>query len=165
MIGSYFFVAVQLQFSISPSSENSALISFRIDWFYLLAVQGRDSQESSPAQQFEIINSSPLSLPYEPTVTPVHDYQKNNSFDYMGFCWSSDVSAFSYAVQVCHSFLFKKQMYFHFMATVSVSSHFGTQEKKICHYFQFSPFNLSWSDGLILVFVYWVLCQLFHFPL
>ena len=34
------------------------------------------------------------------------------------------------------------------MATVSVSSHFGTQEKKICHYFQFSPFNLSWIDGI-----------------
>ena len=27
-------------FSISPSSEHSGLISFRIDWFYLLAVQG-----------------------------------------------------------------------------------------------------------------------------
>ena len=27
-------------FSISPSSEYSGLISFRIDWFYLLAVQG-----------------------------------------------------------------------------------------------------------------------------
>ena len=27
-------------FSISPSIEYSALISFRIDWFYLLAVQG-----------------------------------------------------------------------------------------------------------------------------
>ena len=40
MIGSYFFVAVQLQFSISPSSENSALISFRIDWFDLFVVQG-----------------------------------------------------------------------------------------------------------------------------
>ena len=26
-------------FSISPSNENSGLISFRIDWFYLLAVQ------------------------------------------------------------------------------------------------------------------------------
>ena len=28
------------RFSISPSNEYSALISFRIDWFYLLAVQG-----------------------------------------------------------------------------------------------------------------------------
>ena len=27
-------------FSISPSSEYSGLISFRFDWFYLLAVQG-----------------------------------------------------------------------------------------------------------------------------
>ena len=27
-------------FSISPSNEYSELISFRIDWFYLLAVQG-----------------------------------------------------------------------------------------------------------------------------
>ena len=40
MIGSHFVVAVQLQFSISPSSENSGLISFRINWFDLLAVQG-----------------------------------------------------------------------------------------------------------------------------
>ena len=31
---------LQLQLSISPSSEYSGLISFRIDWFYLLAVQG-----------------------------------------------------------------------------------------------------------------------------
>ena len=29
-----------LSFSISPFSEYSGLISFRIDWFYLLAVQG-----------------------------------------------------------------------------------------------------------------------------
>ena len=28
------------RFSISPSNECSGLISFRIDWFYLLAVQG-----------------------------------------------------------------------------------------------------------------------------
>ena len=45
-------------FSISPSNEYSELISFRIDWF---AVQG-NSQESSPASQFESINSSVLSL-------------------------------------------------------------------------------------------------------
>ena len=33
-------------FSISPSNECSELVSFRIDWFDLLAVQG--TQESSP---------------------------------------------------------------------------------------------------------------------
>ena len=42
-------------FNISPSNEYSELISFRIDWFDRLAVQG-DSQESSPAPQFKSIN-------------------------------------------------------------------------------------------------------------
>ena len=43
-------------FSISPSNEYSGLISFRIDWFELFAVQ-RDSQESSLTPQFKSINS------------------------------------------------------------------------------------------------------------
>ena len=37
----------RFSFSISPSNENSGLISFRIDWFDFLAVQGT-LQESSP---------------------------------------------------------------------------------------------------------------------
>ena len=51
----------------------------------------RDSQESSPAPQFESIHSSVLSLLYGPTFTSVHDYWKNRSFDY-AICWHSDVS-------------------------------------------------------------------------
>ena len=62
-------------FNISPSNEYSKLISFRIDWFDLLAVQ--DSQESSPAPQFESISSSALSLLHGPTLTSIHDYWKN----------------------------------------------------------------------------------------
>ena len=42
-------------FSFSPSNEYSGLVSFRIDWFDLLAVQG--TLKSSPAPHFEIINS------------------------------------------------------------------------------------------------------------
>ena len=42
-----------------------------------------DVQESSPALQFESINSLMLSLLYGPTVTSVPDYRKNYSFDYM----------------------------------------------------------------------------------
>ena len=44
-----------LGFSISPSKEYSGLISFRVDWFDLFAVQV--SQESSPTLQFESISS------------------------------------------------------------------------------------------------------------
>jgi hypothetical protein len=69
-----------LSFSISPSNEYSGLISFRTDWFYLLAACARDSQGPSPAPQFENINSLALSLLYGPTLTSMHDYWKNHSF-------------------------------------------------------------------------------------
>ena len=56
-------------FHISPSNEYSGLISFRIDWFDLLAGGIlRDSQESSPALQFKNINYLALSLLYGPTL-------------------------------------------------------------------------------------------------
>ena len=41
----------------------------------------RDSQESSPTPQFRSINSSALRFLYSPTLTSVHDYWKNHSFD------------------------------------------------------------------------------------
>ena len=40
-------------FSISPSNEHSGLISLRMDWLDLLAVQG--TQESSPTLQFRAL--------------------------------------------------------------------------------------------------------------
>ena len=52
---------------ISPSNEYSGLISFRIDWFDLLAVQEID--KSSPTPQFKSINSLVLSLLYGPALT------------------------------------------------------------------------------------------------
>ena len=84
-------------FSISPSNEYSELISLRIDWFDLLAVQGTLT-ESSLAPQFKSINSSVFSLLYDPTLTSVHDSWKKHSFENMDLCWWSDVSAFEYAV-------------------------------------------------------------------
>ena len=81
-------------FSISPSNEYSGLISFRIDWLVWSPCYPRDSQESSPAPQFESINSSVLSLLYGPILTSVQDYWKNHSFDYIDLCQQSDVSPF-----------------------------------------------------------------------
>ena len=67
-------------FSISPSNEYSGLISFRIDWFDLLADQGiLKSLLQHP--QFESINSLVLSFPYGPTLTSIHESWKNHSFD------------------------------------------------------------------------------------
>ena len=69
-------------FNISPSNEYSGPVSFRMDWLNLLAVQGT-LQESSPTPQFKSINSSALSFLYSPTLTSIHDYWKNHSFDQM----------------------------------------------------------------------------------
>ena len=62
-------------FSISPSNEYSGSISFRIDWFDLLAVQGtlksllqHHSSKASILQQ--------LSFLYGSTLTSIHDYWK-----------------------------------------------------------------------------------------
>ena len=56
-------------FIISPSNEYSGLISFRIDWFDLLVVQG-----TLQSPQFKSINSSALNLLYGPSLTSIHDY-------------------------------------------------------------------------------------------
>ena len=66
--------------SISPSNEYSRMISFRMDWLDLLAVQGTlKSLIQHP--QFKSINSLALSFLYNPTFISIHDYCKNHSFD------------------------------------------------------------------------------------
>ena len=60
-----------ISIGINPSNEYSGLISFRIDWFDFLAVQG--TLKSLLAPQFESISSLALSLLYGPALTSVHD--------------------------------------------------------------------------------------------
>ena len=79
-------------FNFSPTNEHPGLISFRMDWLDLLAVQG--TQKSSPTPQFKSINSSALSFLYGPNLTSIHDYWKTQSFDQMDFCQQSNISAF-----------------------------------------------------------------------
>ena len=59
--------------------RNPGLISFRMDWLDLLAVQG--TLNSSPTLQFKSINSSMLSFLHSPTLTSIHDHWKNHSLD------------------------------------------------------------------------------------
>ena len=70
-------------FSISLSNEYSELISFRIDWFDLLAVQGTLKSSDSLKYNTNVVqyNSLKVSLLYGPTLTSIHDYWKNHSFD------------------------------------------------------------------------------------
>ena len=63
----------------SPSNEYLGFISFRIDWFDLLAVQvtlkSHLQHYSSKASVLQ------LSLLYGPTLTSIHDYWKDHSFN------------------------------------------------------------------------------------
>ena len=66
-------------FSISPSNEYSGLISFRIDWLDLLAVQGN---LKSLLQHHSSKASILLHLAFFLVqLTSIHDYGKNHSFD------------------------------------------------------------------------------------
>ena len=77
-------------FSISPSNEYSGLISFRNNWFDPLAVplisKGLSRVFFSPAPQFKHIHSLMPSLLYGTTLTSLHDYLKNHSFDDTDLC-------------------------------------------------------------------------------
>ena len=78
-------------FSISPSNEYSVLTSFRINWFDLLAVQWTlKSLPRTTVQKHQFFGAQL----YGTTLTSLHDYWKNHSFDYTGLCPQSDVSAF-----------------------------------------------------------------------
>ena len=80
-------------FSISPSNEYSGFISFRIDWFDLLAVQGTlkgllktvfRSHQLFGAQLF-LLSSSPFFIGL---------LEKNHSVDYSDVCRQNNISAF-----------------------------------------------------------------------
>ena len=67
-------------FSISPSHEYSGLISFRMDWLDLLAVQGT-LKSLLQHHSSKSINYLALGFLYSPTLTSVHDYWKSHSLD------------------------------------------------------------------------------------
>ena len=78
--------------SISPSNEYSELISFRMDWLDLLAVE---ATLKSLLQHYNLKTSilwhSAFLMGQN---SSIHDYWKNHSFDYTDLCQQNDVSAF-----------------------------------------------------------------------
>ena len=87
-------------FSISPSNKYSGLISFRMDWLDLLAVQGTlKSLHQHCSSKASVLRRSAffivqLSHPYMTT-------GKTIALTFVGktdLCWQSNVSAFEYAI-------------------------------------------------------------------
>ena len=79
-------------FSISPSNEYSGMVSFRMDWLDLLAVQGT-FESFLQHRNSKGINSLALNPLHGLAVISIHDYWKNHSFDYTVLFQQSDVSA------------------------------------------------------------------------
>ena len=84
--------------NIGVSASASVLPMNTQGWFSFgltsLILQSKGLARVFSSTTIENINPSVLSLLYGPTLTPIQGYWKNHSFDYMGLCLQSDVSAF-----------------------------------------------------------------------
>ena len=89
-------------------SASASVLPMSIQTWFPLRLTGlifllsrRLSQESSSCAFETTIQkhqSLALSFLYNPTLTSIHEYWKNHSFDYMDLCQQGDISAFLYAV-------------------------------------------------------------------
>ena len=69
----------RFSFSISPSNEHSGLISFRMDWLDLLAVQGTlKSLLQHDSSKASILRRSAF---FTVQITSIHDHRKTHSLD------------------------------------------------------------------------------------
>ena len=80
-VSSSYQVAKVLEFQLQHQSLQWTPRTDLLDGLVGSPCSTRDSQESSPAPQFKSINSLALSFLYSPTLTSMHDYWKNHSFD------------------------------------------------------------------------------------
>ena len=132
-------------FSISPSNEYSGLISFRMDWLDLLAVQEtfksllqHHSSKASILQHsaFFIVQ---LSHPYMTTGKPI----ALTRWTFVGKVISL---LFNMLSRLVITFLPRSKR-LNFMAAVTICSDFGDPQNKVCHCFHCFPIYLPWSDG------------------
>ena len=75
-------------FSISPSNEHPGLISFRMDWLDLLAVQWTLKSLLQHHSSKGLIFRCSVG-PHSPTLTSIHDHWKSHRLDQTDLCWQS----------------------------------------------------------------------------
>ena len=120
-------------FNISPSNEYSGLISFRIDWLDLLAVQG--THKSLP--QHYSSNASTLWCSAFFTVQLSHPYMttgKTIALTRRTFVGKVRSLLFNMLSRLLIAFLTRSQMSFDFMAAVTICSDFGAQENEVSQF-------------------------------
>ena len=117
-------------FRISPSNEYSGLISFRIDWLDLLAVQGTlKSLLQHHSSKALILWHSALFI-----VQLSHPYMTNGktiALTRQTFVDKVMSLLFNMLSRLVITFLPRSQASFNFMAAVTICSDFGAQENKV----------------------------------
>ena len=78
-----------LSLNISPSNEHPVLISLRMDWLDLLAVQGIFKNLLQHHSSKTSILWCSAFFRVQLSHPSIHDYWKNHSFEYMDLCWQS----------------------------------------------------------------------------
>ena len=132
-------------FSINPSSGYSGLISFRIDWFDLLAVQGTLKSLYHHSSEASILWHSAffmiqLSHPY---MTP----GKTIALTRWTFGGNVMSLLFNMLSRLVITFLPRSKRLFNFMAAVPICCDFGAPKNKVWHCFHCFPIYFPWSDG------------------
>ena len=83
---------------------------------------------------------------FGPTITSIHDYWKNHSFDYMDFCQQSDVSVFNVLSRFVTAFLPRSKCLL--ISWLQPPSAVILEPRKIKSVtVPLFPFYLSWNDG------------------
>ena len=128
------------RFSISPSSEYSGLISFRIDWLDVLAVQGTlKSLIQHHSSKGSILRCSAffivqLSHPYRTTGKTIALTRRT----FVGKVMSLLFNMLSRLVIAS----LPRKVSLNFMAAITICSDFGAPKNKVCHCFHHFPIYL-----------------------
>ena len=125
-------------FSISPSNKYIGLISFRIDWFDLLSVQG------TLKSLLQHLSLKVLILWHTAFFMVQLFHLDMTTGKTMILTIQHNVSAFWYSSTFVITFLPKSKC-LNFLAVVTIHSDFEAQEN--CHCFYFFPFYFPWSNG------------------
>ena len=133
-------------FSIIPSNEHPGLISFRMDWLDLLAVQGTlkslFQHHSSKASIFWLsaFLTVQLSHPYMTT-------RKTIALTRWTFVGKVVSLLFNMLSRLVITFLPGSKHLLNFMAVVTICSDFRVLKNKVWHCFHCFPIYFPWSDG------------------
>ena len=134
-------------FSISPSSECSGLISFRMDWLDVLAVQGtlKSLLQHHSSKASILLHSAfftvQLSHPYMTT-------GKTIALTRQTFVAKVVSLLFNMLSGLIITFLLRGKL--NFMAAVTICSDFGAPKNKVYHCFHYFPhlFAMKWWDQM-----------------